>query len=52
MNMLIYIYIYMQNNSQRHKDKGRAKTSLEKYIPLNLFARFERVVWGFTVRGS
>ena len=23
-----------------------------KYIPLNLFARFERVVWGSTVRGS
>ena len=30
----------------------RAKNSLEKYIPLNLFARFERVVWGSTVRGS
>ena len=26
----------MQNESQRHKDKGRAKTSLEKYVPLIL----------------
>ena len=48
----IYTCVYMQNNSQRHNDKGRVKTSLEKYIPLNLFARFERVVWGSTVRGS
>ena len=23
-----------------------------KYVPLNLFARFEKVVWGSTVRGS
>ena len=42
----------MQNNSQRHNDKGRAKTSLTKYVPHTLFVTFERVVWGSTVRGS
>ena len=41
--LYIYIYvvlssIYMQNES-RHNNKGRTKTSIEKYIPLNLFAR-------------
>ena len=53
MHIHIYIYtcIYMQNESQCHNNNGRAKT-FRKYIPLNLFARFERVVWGFTVRGS
>ena len=48
-----YMHIYMLNNSQRHNDKNaHRKTSLEKYIPLNLFARFERVVSGSTVRRS
>ena len=28
------------------------RTLLDKYLPLNLFAKFERVVWGYTVRGS
>ena len=28
------------------------RTLLDKYLPLNLFAKFERVVWGSTVRGS
>ena len=28
------------------------RTPLDKYLPLNLFAKFERVVWGSTVRGS
>ena len=38
MQIHIYIYtcIYMQNNSQRHNDKGREKTSLDKYVPLTL----------------
>ena len=38
MQIHIYIYtcIYMQNESQRHNDKGRAKTSLTKYVPLIL----------------
>ena len=38
MQIHIYIYtsMYMQNNSQRHNDKGRAKSSLEKYVPLTL----------------
>ena len=34
INMLIYTYTYaytMQNESQRHNDKGRTKTSLKKY---------------------
>ena len=49
----IVICKFMQNNSLRRNDKGRAKTFFNKYIlPLNLFARFERVVWGSTMRGS
>ena len=32
----------MQKETQRHNDKGRVKTSLTKYISLNLFARFEK----------
>ena len=38
----IYIYtcIYMLNGSQRHNDKGRGKTSLEKNVPLTLFVTF------------
>ena len=28
------------------------RTLLDKYLPLNLFTKFERVVWGSTVRGS
>ena len=34
MQIHIYIYtcIYMQKESQRHNDKGRAMSSLEKYI--------------------
>ena len=34
--------IYMQNNSERHNDEGRAKTSLEKYVPLTLLEGFEK----------
>ena len=30
----------------------RRKTSLTKYLPLTLLQGFEKVVWGFTVRGS
>ena len=30
----------MQNESQWHNDKGRAKTSLKKYLPLTLFVTF------------
>ena len=30
----------MQNNSQQHIDKGRVKSSLEKYVPLTLFVMF------------
>ena len=43
----------MQNESQRHNDNDRRrKTSLTKYLPLTLLQGFEKVVWGFTVRGS
>ena len=53
MQIHIYIYtcIYIQNESQRHNDKGRAKTSLTKYVPLILFVTFacEREL---SVRGS
>ena len=40
---------------QHHNDtiiKTHAGRLLYKYVPLNLFQGFERVVWGFTVRGS
>ena len=37
----------MQNESQWHKDKGRAKTSLEKYVPLILLQGFEKGYSGF-----
>ena len=36
----------------RRSNKRRGKTSLQIYLPLTLFVRFEKVVWGFTVRGS
>ena len=47
-----YIYIldtYRRNDNRRMTNdrrtkKGRKKTSLEKYSPLNLFVRFERVI--------
>ena len=34
--MHIHMHIHTQKESQRHNDKGRAKTSLEKYVPLTL----------------
>ena len=55
----IYIYMldtYRRNNNWRNdKDamiNRRRKTSLTKYLPLTLLQGFEKVVWGFTVRGS
>ena len=36
----IVICRFMQKESQRHNDKGRAKTSLKKYAPLTLLQRF------------
>ena len=42
----------MQNESQRHNDKGRAKTSLENMY-LSLYCKgSKRVTQGFMVRGS
>ena len=32
----------MQKESQRHNDKGRAKTSLEKHVPLTFLLGFEK----------
>ena len=51
------IYIYILDTYRRHElisrsNKRRRKTSLTKYIPLTLLQGFEKVVWGFTVRGS
>ena len=37
----------MLNESQRHNDKGRAKTSLEKYVPLTLLLGFKKGYSGF-----
>ena len=51
-HMHIHTCIYMQKELQRHNDKGRAKSSLEKYIPLTYFKASKRVTQGFTVRGS
>ena len=53
MQIHIYIYtcIYMQN-AYWHKDKGWVKTSLEN-IYLSIYLQgFEKVIQGFTVRGS
>ena len=41
----------MHKESQRHNDKGRAKTSLKKYTS-HFIVRFKKVIQGFTVRGS
>ena len=41
------------NNKDWRNDKdARRKSSLTKYLPLTLFVRVRKVVWGFTVRGS
>ena len=37
---------------KRRRNKRRWKTFLTKYLPLTLLQGFEKVVWGFTVRGS
>ena len=44
--------IYWRNKLIRRSNKRRRKTSLTKYLPLTLLQAFEKVVWGFTVRGS
>ena len=45
-----YTYIYwIHTDAMNNK---RRKTSLTKYLPLTLLQGFEKVVWGFTVRGS
>ena len=46
------LYSYWCNKLIRRSNKRRRKTSLTKYLPLTLLQGFERVVWGFTVRGS
>ena len=53
----IHIYMFMQDTYWRNKlirrsNKRRRKTSLTKYLPLTLLQGFEKVVWGFTLRGS
>ena len=47
----IYILDTYRRNVNRRKNKGRMKTSLEKYSPLTLLQGFERVVQGLHVRG-
>ena len=52
----IHIYMFMQdtywcNKLIRCSNKRRRKTSLTKYLPLTLLQGFEKVVWGFTMRG-
>ena len=57
MFMQKYTYIYwmhtdaMITDARNDKDRRR-KTSLTKYLPLTLLQEFEKVAWGFTVRGS
>ena len=51
----IYIYMldtYRRNDKRRTQEGRRRKTSLQIYLPLTLLQGFEKVVWGFTVRGS
>ena len=43
---------YWRNKLIRRSNNRRRKTSLTKYLPLTLLQGFEKVVWGFTVRGS
>ena len=38
--------------NNRRKWRRRRKSSLTKYLHLTLLQGFEKVVWGFTVRGS
>ena len=47
----IYILDTYRRNDNRRSNKGRKKTSLEKYSPLTLLQGFERVVEGLHVRG-
>ena len=42
----------MQKESQRHNDKGRAKTPLDIYVPLLYFKGLKRVTQCLRVRGS
>ena len=53
--LVLHTYIYIldtyRRNDNRRKNKGRRKTSLEKYSPLTLLQGFERVVEGLHVRG-
>ena len=44
----------IRRNHDYNKDAGRKTQEdfLIKYLPLTLLQGFERVVWGFTVRGS
>ena len=43
---------YWRNELIRRSNKRRWEISLRKYLPLTLLQGFEKVVWGFTVRGS
>ena len=49
-----YICRIIHNDTMITTPEGqrRTKTSLQKYIPLTLFVRFERVVQGLHVKGS
>ena len=40
------------NNRRNDKNRRTQEDFLEKYLPLTLLQGFEKVVWGFTVRGS
>ena len=46
------IYIYISWIYTDAMNNRRRKISLTKYLPLTLLQGFEKVVWGFIVRGS
>ena len=46
------INIYMLDTYRRNEQQTQEDFFNKVYLPLTLYVRFERVAWGFTVRGS
>ena len=54
IGLLLYCHLQHHNDTINKQTPWlqTSEGSCRKYIPLNLFAKFEKVVWGSTVRGS
>ena len=56
----MFFFPVLHAHQQHHNDtiiktrwqRQTQEEFLEKYLPLTLLQGFEKVVWGFTVRGS